>query len=129
MNELAKLMEALDASIEATHAAHAAQLAQVKSLTALRGALFNFAERVSLQSTLDAFPADGVDAVDPDALDPCPTVEELQEILHRAAGKLGVEKIREIIADEAGGKKVKDMADRERQLVRVSLELHGVKTR
>jgi len=112
MNELAKLMEALDASIEATHAAHAAQLAQVKSLTALRGALFNFAERVSLQSTLDG-----------------PTVEELQEILHRAAGKLGVEKIREIIADEAGGKKVKDMADRERQLVRVSLELHGVKTR
>ena len=108
MNELTKLLDAV---------------------RSLESALVAFSERVSLQSTLDAFPADGVDAVDPDALDPCPTVEELQAILQKAAAKLDVAKVREIIADEADGKKVKDMTDRERQLVRVSLELHGVKTR
>ena len=107
MNELTKLLDAV---------------------RALESALVAFSERVSLQSTLDAFPADGGDAVAPDALDPCPTVEELQAILQKAAAK-DQAKVREIIADEANSKKVRDMTDRERQLVRVSLELHGFKTR
>jgi hypothetical protein len=114
MNELTKLLDAVRDS--------------VRTLSALEDALQGFAERVSLQSTLDAFPVNG-EAVAPDALDPCPTVEELQDILTKASGTLGVAKVREIIQDEAGGKKIVDMTDRERQLVRVSLELHGVKTR
>ena len=114
MNELTKLLDAVRDS--------------VRSLSALEDALQGFAERVSLQSTLDAFPADGGDAVEPDALDPCPTAEELQAILQKAAAK-DQAKVRQVIAEEANGKKVKDMTDRERQLVRVSLELHGFKTR
>jgi hypothetical protein len=112
MNELTKLLDALRASIAAQ--------------SALEDALVAFAERVSLQSTLDAFPADGVDAVGSDALDPCPTVEELRDMLQKASAK-DQKRVREIVAEEAGGKKIVDMTNRERQLVRISLEMSGLK--
>jgi hypothetical protein len=113
MNELTVLLEATRSA--------------VTSLSKLEDALEAFAERVSLQSTLDTFPSDGSDPGD--TLDPTPTVEQLTAILRAASQKIGIEKVRGIVQDEAEGKKVGAMSETERRLVRVALELSGVDTK
>jgi hypothetical protein len=50
----------------------------------------------------------------------------MQDLLRRASGTLGNVKVREVIADEAGGRRVAQMSQQERNLVRISLELLGV---
>jgi hypothetical protein len=125
MNELTNLLDALDAAIAKSKALHTAVEQDMTALISLRGAVFDFGERIQLAKTLDTFPKEGP-AVAPDALDPCPTVEELRDMLQKAAAK-DQKRVREIIAEEAGGKKIVDMTDRERQLVRISLEMSGLK--
>lgn len=113
MNELTILLDSVRGSIAA--------------LSKLEDALEAFSERVALQSTLDTFPSDGSDPGD--ALDPTPTVEQLQAILKAASQSLGIDKVRQRVQEEAGGKKVGAMTDTERRLVRVALELDGFQSK
>ena len=116
MDELTRLLHATQALIEATHNINV-------SAQAFKDAMVEFSKRVSLES-IDDVP--GLD--DPgDALDPPMSDDEMQDLLRRASGTLGNVKVREVIQDEAGGKKVAQMSQQERNLVRISLELLGVK--
>ena len=115
MDELTRLLHATQALIEATHNINV-------SAQAFKDAMVEFSKRVSLES-IDDVP--GMD--DPgDPLDPPMTDDEMQDLLRRASGTLGNVKVREVIQDEAGGKKVAQMSQQERNLVRISLELLGV---
>jgi len=115
MDELTRLLHATQALIEATHNINV-------SAQAFKDAMVEFSKRVSLES-IDDVP--GLD--DPgDALDPPMSDEDMQDLLRRASGTLGNVKVREVIQDEAGGRKVAQMSQRERNLVRISLELLGV---
>jgi hypothetical protein len=117
MDELTRLLHATQALIEATHNINV-------SAQAFKDAMVEFSKRVSLESIDDDVP--GLD--DPgDALDPPMSDEDMQDLLRRASGTLGYVKVREVIQDEAGGKKVAQMSQQERNLVRISLELLGVK--
>jgi len=94
-----------------------------RAIVEWRKAIEGFSARVSLESIDDDVP--GLD--DPgDPLDPPISDDEMQDLLRRASGTLGNVKVREVIADEAGGRKVAQMSQRERNLVRISLELLGV---
>ena len=117
MDELTRLLHATQALIEATHNVNV-------SAQAFKDAMVEFSKRVSLESIDDDVP--GLD--DPgDPLDPPMTDDEMQDLLRRASGTLGNVKVREVIQDEAGGKKVAQMSQQERNCVRISLELLGVK--
>lgn len=109
---------------ELTRLLHATQSAS-KALAEFERALQAFNKRVELTTTLSDDDVPGLD--DPgDPLDPPIDDDEMQALLRRASGTLGNVKVREIIADEAGGKKVASMSQSERKLVRVALELMGV---
>ena len=93
-----------------------------RAIVEWRKAIEGFSARVSLES-IDDVP--GLD--DPgDALDPPMSDDEMQDLLRRASGTLGNVKVREVIQDEAGGRRVAQMSQQERNLVRISLELLGV---
>ena len=116
MDELTRLLHAVQAMIEANHNANVAA-------QAFRDAMVEFSKRVSLES-IDDVP--GMD--DPgDPLDPPMSDEDMQALLSRASGTLGIGAVRQVIQDEAGGKKVAQMSQQERNCVRISLELLGVK--
>ena len=53
--------------------------------------------------------------------------EGMPDTTNEASGTLGNVKVREVIADEAGGRRVAKMSQQERNCVRISLELLGVK--
>ncbi len=111
MDELTRLLHATQALIEATHNINV-------SAQAFKDAMVEFSKRVSLESIDDDVP--GLD--DPgDALDPPMSDDQMQELLRRASGTLGNVKVREVIQDEAGGRKVAQMSQQERNLVRISL--------
>jgi hypothetical protein len=94
-----------------------------RAIVEWRKAIEGFSARVSLESIDDDVP--GLD--DPgDPLDPPISDDEMQDLLRRASGTLGNVKVREVIADEAGGRKVAQMSQQERNCVRISLELLGV---
>lgn len=107
MNELSRLLNSLRMTIDA--------------LSKFENDLEAFSERVALQSTLTTFS----DHPDEDLLDPTPSVEQLTAILRAASQQLGIEKVRQIVQEEANGRKVAEMGETERRLVRVSLELNG----
>ena len=116
MDELTRLLHAVQAMIEANHNANVAA-------QAFRDAMVEFSKRVSLES-IDDVP--GLD--DPgDALDPPMSDDEMRNFLSRASGALGIDKVRQVLQDEAGGRKVAQMSQQERNSVRTSLELLGVK--
>ena len=117
MDELTRLLHATQALIEATHNVNV-------SAQAFKDAMVEFSKRVSLESIDDDVP--GLDDYSPDALDPPISDDEMQDLLRRASGTLGNVKVREVIQDEAGGKKVAQMSQQERNCVRISLELLGV---
>ena len=94
-----------------------------KAIVEWRKAIEGFSARVSLESIDDDAP--GLD--DPgDALDPPMSDDEMQDLLRRASGTLGNIAVRQVIQDEAGGRKVAQMSQQERNCVRISLELLGV---
>jgi hypothetical protein len=113
MDELTRLLRATQSATSA--------------LADFEQALIAFNKKVDLRGVLTAFEPKQTDAVDPDALDPCPTVDELKAILTKAAAQIGKDKVRDAVMDEANGRKVSEMNPRERQLVRLSLEMKGYK--
>lgn len=120
MDELTKLLHAVQSAIKAARE-HADALEQVAAT------LQAFSARVQLTTTLSDDDVPGLD--DPgDALDPPMSEDEIRALLSRAAGQLGADKVRTVILEECGSqKKAADMTVRERNCVRISLELLGVK--
>jgi len=99
-----------------------------KALAEFERALQAFGQRVELTTTLSDDDVPGLD--DPgDPLDPPIDDDEMRALLSRAAGTLGPQKVREVILDECGGRQLKasEMAQDQRQMVRIALELLGVK--
>lgn len=110
---------------ELTRLLHATQSAS-KALAEFERALQAFNKRVELTTTLSDDDVPGLD--DPgDPLDPPMSEDEIRALLSRAAGTLGADKVRTVILEECGSqKKAADMTMRERNCVRIALELLGM---
>lgn len=104
-------MDELTRLLEAVKAANVAQAALAECLEA-------FGKRVSLVDTLAAFP------VDPPLNErgtPPPSVGALKVAVAAAVESWGKQAVVDIVAAEAGGKKIADMTDDERLMVSIAI--------